>query len=409
MRRSCPCFTLRRGVLCLTLLAVAALASRTRTSTTVGLKKKTVISRVVSAHLDTSSVDGQGKASKTKVIHKSCYFGKLSVGTPGQNFSVVFDTGSGNLIVPAADCESIACKKHREFDKSRSDTLQEVNCESGEVNEDRDQLEITFGTGHIAGRCFKDKICIGNACTLGAFIAASEESQHPFVSFAFDGILGLAMPSMSQSPAFSMMTRMGKESTLQKPIFSVFLSNSDQEESEITFGDSKHEHIEGDLFWMDVDTSSGYWEVKIDDITLDDEPKKICQDCRVAVDTGTSQLAGPTVVIEKLSKLLQVDSGCANYDTLPRLGFVMGGHVMALDPQDYVDRNDAHDDCEVALMKLDVPPPKGPLFIFGIPFLQKYYTVYDQERARVGFAVAKHAGHVSKALVMIDVHTHRPL
>merc|ERR1719331_763658 len=41
-------------------------------------------------------------------------------------------------------------------------------------------------------------------------------------------------------------------------------------------------------------------------------------------------------------------------------------------------------------MALDVPPPKGPLFIFGDPFLRRFVTIYDRNGPRVGFAVAKH-------------------
>jgi len=43
-------------------------------------------------------------------------------------------------------------------------------------------------------------------------------------------------------------------------------------------------------------------------------------------------------------------------------------------------------------MALDVPPPKGPVFIFGDPFLRRFVTIYDRSKPAVGFAVAKHSG-----------------
>eukprot|EP00439_Symbiodinium_sp_Y106_P086875 s275_g36.t1 len=46
--------------------------------------------------------------------------------------------------------------------------------------------------------------------------------------------------------------------------------------------------------------------------------------------------------------------------------------------------------CSFSLMPLDVPPPRGPLFIFGDPFLRRFVTIYDKSGPSVGFAVSKH-------------------
>lgn len=215
-------------------------------------------------------------------------------------------------------------------------------------------------------------------------------------------MLGLALDQMSQGETFNLMDRMVSSGSLQKPLFSVFLSDSDAEESEITFGDYKREHMASPLFWVPVSKPTGYWQVQINDITLNNNKLNLCANCQVAVDTGTSQLAGPSEIIEELSRKLDVKSDCSNYHSLPDLGFVIGESILNLKPVDYVDRSDAGDSCEVGLMSLDVPPPNGPLFIFGDPFLRKFYTVYDRENMKVGFATAKHRGVAADESLLVS-------
>jgi len=142
--------------------------------------------------------------------------------------------------------------------------------------------------------------------------------------------------------------------------------------------------------WAPV-VKPSYWQIGIDDITFNNNPTGLCGEnggCQVAVDTGTSMLAGPTALVDSLSQQIDVKSDCSNYDTLPNLGFQIGDKILNLRPEEYIDKDGDHD-CSFSLMALDVPPPKGPLFIFGDPFLRRFVTVFDRENQKVGFGVAK--------------------
>merc|ERR1719253_1056206 len=200
--------------------------------------------------------------SESKVVHKTAYYGKVHIGSPKQPLTVVFDTGSGNLMVPSTYCRSHACTMHKRFDRKKSATAEDIEADGSLSRKGglRDQITVTFGTGEISGVFIQDDVCIGSLCTNIHFVAATDETEDPFSSFNFDGVLGLALTPMAQGPEFSIMDHLVKSKALRRPIFSVFLSDSDMEASEITFGDVKEEHMASSMFWSDVSKDTGYWQ-----------------------------------------------------------------------------------------------------------------------------------------------------
>lgn len=141
--------------------------------------------------------------------------------------------------------------------------------------------------------------------------------------------------------------------------------------------------------------SKFYWEIAMHAVVVGDRDMHLCggaaEQCRVAIDTGTSLITGPSASVRKLHAALGVDPGCRNLDRLPTLTFVLGnGTKLVLAANEYVVRvhnaRTNKDSCVLGIMPLDVPPPRGPLFAFGALVLRSYLTVFDRSIPQVGFA-----------------------
>jgi len=87
-------------------------------------------------------------------------------------------------------------------------------------------------------------------------------------------------------------------------------------------------------------------------------------------------------------KQKQVD--CSTLPQLPTLDFIIGGDKYSLKGEDYILKvtEFGKDVCIVGIMGLDLPTQLGEAFIIGDAFIKTFYTHFDVENKRVGFARA---------------------
>jgi len=327
-------------------------------------------------------------------------FGTIYVGTPPKEFSVSFDTGSGNLILPSRRCHSMACISHRTYDSFTSATSSKISTPVHIAKMGGLPMQLMVSTGHVSANLLQEKVCLGsedNLCGNVGMLEALQLSDVPFGLFPFDGIMGLGLTNSSLEKTFNFMGVLADSEALASNKFAVwFATEADREDSEITFGVVSDARQESAAVWLPVQPTSGLWQVKMDDFAVNMVKTKFCGagGCKAAFDTGSGVIAGPPAVIDALVLVLDVRADCSNYDNLPRLGFVIGPATFNVEPADYVRKTGAG--CYLQLLAYNPPPGKEPLVLLGSPFLRRYYTIYDTETLQVGVALAKHAPSTNK-------------
>ncbi|XP_007523180.1 cathepsin E isoform X2 [Erinaceus europaeus] len=197
------------------------------------------------------------------------YFGTISIGSPQQNFTVIFDTGSSNLWVPSMYCTSPACKTHARFFPSQSNTYSALG----------NQFSIQYGTGSLSGIIGADQVSVEGLTVAGQQFGESvSEPGQTFVNAEFDGILGLGYPSLAVGGVTPVFDNMMSQNLVDLPMFSVYMS-SDPEGglgSELIFGGYDHSHFSGSLNWVPV-TKQGYWQIALDSMLWNVSIAMSCQ------------------------------------------------------------------------------------------------------------------------------------
>jgi len=364
------------------------------------------------------------------VTHRTAYYGKVFIGLPQpQEFSVVFDTGSAHFLVPSSKCKSESCSHHNRYDRDISQSAVDIDHQGVAVDkasQDRDEVSVEFGTGAISGEIAYEVVCLKHhagktiedalmtsECTKIRTVLATEMSSEPFMSFKFDGVLGLSLDSLALHPEFSFFGQMKRLNPSMEPCFGVFLSSSDQFPSEITFGGHDERRLASAIQWTPVlRPELGYWQIQLKKVMIGGEEVELCKsgDCVAIIDTGTSLLGVPRQITQHVHWLL-ARSVPNNPDEIdcrqhpgPDITFDIGDVQLSLGPEEYsrpaglrVITNSTKETefvCRASLLPVDQSEPlSAKTWLLAEPVLRKYYTTFDWVGKRIGFGLSTQSKH----------------
>jgi len=384
------------------------------------------------------------------VSFKSSYMGNIRMGV--DQLKVIFDTGSGHVVVPSVGCTSETCMTHQRYNASTSPMMGFNADMKGQaitnVSAPASRITIGYGTGQVTGELFIDEMCIlgqSQFCVETRAVQAVEMSPVPFQELQVDGIVGLGLPPLTVHKSFSFFESLIANNLVSVPHFGFFLTDGDNGElSELALGGHNPSRLlrpDEPLNWAPVvkPAQMGHWMVQVSGVYVGGQKIDMCGDdseCRGIVDSGSSHLGIPGSHFDEIDNLLTASAGDLLDCRLVRSPEVRieiaNAFNLTLTSKNYMRQLPIREDVEVGtnsalsqenagenetvrpgtqmqeeeegvvanttvvsrrcsprIMPVRVGPPMGPnLFMLGEPLLKQYYTVFDWSGPSVGFGLS---------------------
>ncbi|CCO36372.1 hypothetical protein BN14_10506 [Rhizoctonia solani AG-1 IB] len=307
--------------------------------------------------------------------------GNITIGTPGQQFTIDFDTGSADLWVPSSKCSTTGCAPHPKYNPSKSSTSSK---QEGFFN-------ITYGDGSGAsGPIYSDTVTVAGLSAACQYFSPVTLESAVFASNPSDGIMGLAFSSISQIGAPTFIENLYSQGKISAPTFAFRLASSG---SELYLGGINHSKYTGSITWAAL-TNKTYWLTEgassVNGVYGYKGP--------MIIDSGTTIIVGATSSVKHWwshvpgSKPCDVKAcngtGFYTYPCAdpPSVSFTFSGRDFPISPADFNlgAANKTEMACVGAIVGADNVPNNA--WVVGDTFMKNVYTVFDEANARVGFA-----------------------
>ncbi|KAG8888881.1 hypothetical protein FRB98_006546 [Tulasnella sp. 332] len=337
------------------------------------------------------------------------YYGKLSVGTPGQVTSVQFDTGSSDLVVPTIACKNCTAplfnpKKSKTFKSSKNPFEIHYEDKSGATG------MISHDTVTVAGLTVKKQGfgCAFNRLPLNvgspAFCArAINKVTNGFGDGPNSGLIGLGFPANAASKELPFFMNLVKQKALKSNIFSMYMSRSGKEGSELCIGCVDSAKFSGKIEYYPLNPKATkniqyYWNIKSGGFSYNGK-KPATGPLEAVIDSGTSLIYVSVAAAKALYAQIpnsapapkEVGDGFFTFPcnaTLAPISLQFGSKQYAMDSRDFNlgQATTGSDLCVGGIIGQDTG---DHLAIIGDEFMKSWYSVFDYSKCRVGFAKAK--------------------
>ena len=301
----------------------------------------------------------------------SLYYIEAELGTPGQEFNLMVDTGSANLWVPSVNCYSMPCWTHNTYDSSQSSTY----------HANGTFIEIDYETGYCSGVLSEDVMRIAGNVVANVTFAEMDELSPQFTNEAFDGIMGLGPQALAIDNVPIVLGQMVSQGVISDPSFSIYL-NDGEDAGQLILGGVNPSLYTGPLQYHKT-VKNPYWSLTLTSVSVGLKKKSLSESVAI-VDSGSSLLLGDSALISFITASIGPLS-CQNITALPILTVEIDAFQYHISPQNYMLNNTLGCSTSFATAESVVMGAQHFL-VLGTPFLRAYYAQFSLANCTIGFA-----------------------
>ncbi|KAH7325226.1 aspartic peptidase domain-containing protein [Rhizoctonia solani] len=337
--------------------------------------------------VDLDSGDGMSIVQAEDIQNDTEYACPVTIGTPGVTLTLDFDTGSSDFWVWSSEfrADRAQLEGHQIYNPDKSRTAERLPGAT---------WKISYGDGSSAsGDVILDTVMIGDIKIKRQAVELSQHLSDEFLKGGSDGLLGLAFPKLNTVEPYQQKTpmqNMVEQGLVKEPIFSVKLDKHDSR-GYYTFG-YINEHIHASqLYWREVITDNGLWEVASPYVKIGSKIYDRGHSNTAIIDTGTTLILMDDETIKHLYSQIpgaKLDRSIGGYvfptdAHIPQLAFCVGRWLFTVPSEDLAFSDTGNGMSYGAIQSRG----QNKQDILGDVFLKHVYVVFDQgTNPRVGVA-----------------------